>query len=1342
MNAFNWGFINSGFEFQALCGALLGFEYPTIEQFSAPGPDLGVDGFLDADATVYQFKYHREPTAAKTKSDALTELERIIARKAKGTGNRYWSKAKRWTLVANVEANPQLREVWEKEVIPQFAAQGLVAELVTKENLEGLLIKHPSVAQAYFQKENRAFLTLNEAVEFAKSRRIHVGDLENLAVGWKTERDAFLAFLSDQTKKLLVLTGPGGIGKTRFLLEAGRIAAAEKQFSVYWANIATLESSTNWTLGIPFGRETILLLDEPTNPQTARILLEQIQTPGSPLSKWKIVVAIRSQNAQMVEALTTKRIENLRSILELKKLSNGEISSIALELISITKLKNLLGDRAAEISNAIAKIAEGFPIWTVVAVQLMEEKGSWADLPKDQWELAKEYVRQAISSVPEGEHAPRVLTSILNWVALFGDIRIEDQKTLEFLVIESGAKDIAEVSQVLDALRERKIIQEAGRIRRIKPDVVRDHILHSILLSEHDSKLEPTAFAVQLLKRITDETEQETIPRLEAIIGSLNHIELIQRLTGRPVNLLTPLVAEVSRLAATGSAIQQYAALQLAKNFASSRPFDLVSLCRSIRLASPIPSDVSDSFWGKRVVEHRDSLLELPWAIVGAARYALGADERLTILEELVDLCEYESRGTGGQLPIQPNDGKRAYQVLEKIIFAGPGFFVPFEGEAEILANRILDELEQGGAISPSRARGIQMLFEPLISIEREHVSFEDGKMLIKRFLINPDHPVAGVRTRLLNRIWGLLKQTVHGSSRQMALEILHKNHRALDYSARHYKMYTDDNTLTIEALGDLKRIRDFVGEKWPSTAELRLARRLWDWHFEYDERTEFKNWAGDCEREYLSRPKSSVFSRIFNGDYLTEEADAVSAAKELTASLLKGEDGSEITSTVLAAIEFAGGDRFWARAMRLASELAMQYPASPAVTDFVHKNIASSVINLRQFSAAILCHYLQVLRAESRIEEQQDLLERGRQIVGVEKNFEYLLDLYFRPSPGLLGHLNNTDLEFFESFWKLPLDNAPQIEMVQISIRFIHLGWDRMVTNIERCFGGLSLEQLPRAVSSAIDCIQLHLNLQRDQVQITRERVKWLFQLLLRLPRMDETGSKVEWDLQQLTKKTGFKFSVSEFVELLKARIAVFESGNYERYDILPSVSFDFSQFVDTLPNDSAAFPDFDSLMEGLFSLHAHPYPVNYYLPEWIVRLDPSGFRIPDIVVQKLENLGDKRDYETIRLWARYGSQYFEGTPAWRKIALRVADLSSVVPDPKERRLTLSCLANQRIEGWSGRYGEFHPRWQEAVDRAEKLLVNESDRHLREFFQMKLDAAKESLNREKMRHAEEHGND
>ena len=176
---------------------------------------------------------------------------------------------------------------WEEEVVPKFKAIGLDAKLWPKEKLESLLTKYPHVSAAYFKGQGRCFLSLQEAINQAQGDAISATGLQIRLEGRQAETDRIREFF-EGWKKLLCIHGPGGIGKSRFLLETG-LTAANQGLEVLWGQEATLSSTADWFSAIP-ERPTLLLLDEPKDPRPLDIISEQIGSAGR-MRSWKVLVS-------------------------------------------------------------------------------------------------------------------------------------------------------------------------------------------------------------------------------------------------------------------------------------------------------------------------------------------------------------------------------------------------------------------------------------------------------------------------------------------------------------------------------------------------------------------------------------------------------------------------------------------------------------------------------------------------------------------------------------------------------------------------------------------------------------------------------------------------------------------------------------------------------------------------------------------------------------------------------------------------------------------------------------------------------------------------------------------
>jgi len=97
---YNWALIRSGEAFQSLVNTLLLFECPGTRVFGRAGKDGAQDGCSVDGKTVYQYKYHSDPSFPKTIGDANDELAKIsVYRQPSDKRYPHWQHVQEWVLV-------------------------------------------------------------------------------------------------------------------------------------------------------------------------------------------------------------------------------------------------------------------------------------------------------------------------------------------------------------------------------------------------------------------------------------------------------------------------------------------------------------------------------------------------------------------------------------------------------------------------------------------------------------------------------------------------------------------------------------------------------------------------------------------------------------------------------------------------------------------------------------------------------------------------------------------------------------------------------------------------------------------------------------------------------------------------------------------------------------------------------------------------------------------------------------------------------------------------------------------------------------------------------------------
>jgi hypothetical protein len=306
MSDINWGLIRSGSTFEDLICALIRLEDHEARLYVRPGKDSAQDARSGDGLTIYQMKFHQNESTSSAIGDAKAEAKKIATyQSTPGPAQEVWRGVQKWILISNVAFYPTDELKWNKEVKPKFDKLGLIASYWEKSVIETKLLKYPDLKQAYFGGETRAFLGITEAREQVRSQELSpLHALDACYQGREKEFEQYKNFLLNDSKKILVIHGPGGIGKTRFLLEGAKTQALPDGWQVLWANVATMRKNPSWYMGLIPELPTLLLIDDPDDTEVLKELVEQIS--GGRAKTWKVAIAVRSPNDPVLKYLQKK----------------------------------------------------------------------------------------------------------------------------------------------------------------------------------------------------------------------------------------------------------------------------------------------------------------------------------------------------------------------------------------------------------------------------------------------------------------------------------------------------------------------------------------------------------------------------------------------------------------------------------------------------------------------------------------------------------------------------------------------------------------------------------------------------------------------------------------------------------------------------------------------------------------------------------------------------------------------------------------------------------------------------------------------------------------------------
>ena len=1329
----NWGAITDGATFEALVARLVFFEDPKAMLFERLGRDGGQDMRSSDGTCVFQAKHHQSPSAATAIADAKREASKIASYREPGH-ERYaqWQGVTHWRLVTNALFNPTDQERWDDEVVPVFRSQGLIAEYWGRSQLDALLDKHPEVDRFFFGNQTRAFLTLPEARErIASQETVLKRGTPTPFVGRGEELDQVARFMSSDSR-FLVIHGSGGIGKTRLLIEAGEEIASTGRWQVLWANAATMLSSGTWFDGIVPERPTLLLVDEPEDEQLMKILDEQ---QSSRTADWKVAISVRSPKDPVMRWFGGARTRKYVDTINLDVLRPDEAEQMCMGLLSSGPLGTKRDTWRKEVAHELAGRFSYHPVWLTIAVHVLETSGDLAGVPQTADSLAELYLEEIIKC--QKEFQPEQVRSLLRWVALVGAVNRESDAAIGLLREGSGVASDTSVREMLARLVARGGLAQRGarnRLVELKPDVLRDHVLIrwlSVDVGYGETPMQPSDAARTIVDDILRTVLQGNISQLgQAVFVSMARTEFLLKLSGTPVPLLKPFFDHFRDHVETTSASVRLVIAELLPDVAQFYPIETVELSRAFRSVDAGTDEVQGVF-GSYQVGQDDVVLALAWPVFHAAMGAQTKDEREQVIGELCALVEAEADIAARRAGGLPNDGKRAAQLVKRVIGGGPQFWSDFQAELCTVVSRLLAEAV-GQPTYTAKLAALKSLLGPYLELGREQVWSEGDKLNIGSVVMLPGSPAWKARQGILNQVRGYLAdQRVTSEVRLVFWAALVNAHRNANQCRKR-----DGESLHSELrdvlLDDLVWARSLLSQNAREFEELKAARELWRWHDRFDDDPEFKRVSRELENLYEMNDLAGEFEPLFRSD---DPQRCYERWDEKAAQLAANPSCRDIKSFVDRAFRFAG-ERRPDQLQRFAWNLGAHADTSDSIGSFIAESLAEpETSRYTDFSITAACSWIMKLRRTAGGEAAHRLVDK---LVNTcsddERRIRLIKQVYDRPVSREDGRLCPAQHSYLRSKAKLFLDNGQGPDFIKIAVLGLSRDWPELKGLVERTLNEIPREQLGDAVVSLVRSAYWALDEDKAQ-EAPPDFGIWLLDQVLLLPDLSVLSNTAEWELAEILKRVG-RLPVTWLPGALQRRVdmeAQDESGRV----IATDHGVLLSRCVAPITKAHVGNPEISKAIAALIDLSSNTGTTRYYLPRLLLGVDPEGLVVPQEVANRLRATSSLDD---LRRLARIAGGYAIASPPWRTIAQPLVEHAGRESRPLERRRLFSALMPKGARAWWAAPGGVPQEFVDGVQRAQELLDAETDTAFRAFWEWHLEVAKAEFRREEEEAKEERG--
>ena len=1346
-----WNKISSGEEFESLCSAVLSFEHPQVKLYRRPGRDGCIDAMSNDKKTVYQFKYRSSGSILDVANREFNKIKSIKEDK-KHKYHKPWSKVNKWVLMTNLSKNPSDETKWKEKIESKFEDIDIDVELWSGEDLEKLIRKHSPIQSEFFGDSGRLYLSITEAKQYLENKSILKSEYETTYYDRETDLKEATKFIKSSKEKILLVTGEGGVGKTRFLLEIGNILESSNTAkpTVYWANVDTLSHNKNFP-GIATDKDHVILIDEPDSVGFLKMLIEQLTIPNSKIKEWKIIISSRRYNKKIIDVLKEPRTKKIVKERKLETMKKDKFNKLLDEQLASIKHRDV-----EQLKRYLHERVKGYPIWINVAVAILEKGGSIGELPEDEHGFVKKYIDQILDSIPKDIATPETARHILKWLCLYSKIRPTNSDLIEFIKNKTGCHRISDFIHHLEHKLEHKsgLLKRFGGMLKIKPGIIRESLLLSSLVNMEDCSL--TDFGREVSDMLKDLVSNNSIvPDLDDIVESLAYVDLyIHHTKNKESIILKPFMNQLIDLAkGAKNAKEQLDVVSIAKHCAHSCPEEIIDIVDAI-LEKETKSIKLDIYITTEEVTHSKVVGRLTGLLLSASRYTSDDDIRKEIADRVVKLLKRETTNISEEDLIYNFDIPSAKSLIETMCNDAEGILRSYRAEFSDEALKYLDKLQSQEANKLdeqelSLESFYRDLITPLVSLEVARFIMYKYEFSMERYVLIHEQEEYKYREKIIQKLWDTLSNDTHWKHRKIIFRLLNEVFRDLHNVIKHYRhedINQSKNTLQKykeEEKQLLKMLMEKIKSEWIEQTDLKEAKTIWGWYYKYSKNKELKDIAKKCEN--ISKKGKNLFDEILSYYKPEDKPKASKLVKDHFEPFLEEKDASAIEKSIVEGMKIVDQDMFSYVADDLYDYFFVPNYDNPVIQEFIDNTLFVEDERLRGFSMNLIAFKLCELRKNGDPKKVLALLDDVIKCYDKRdsKLIEFIACVY-QVHKTMLVKTSVKEFNYLLKKQKLFENQKKDVCFAYLLTRlYLSLESDPfkkyakvMEGIINKCDG----DDKTNVVSYVISRLLVNDTLPRSILE-------WLLEMIFEASAHSTIGIPIVFThykmlLDRLEDDKKCFPTIFNFKDILFERIEKYEKGDKDKFKIMP-IGNEIFKIFEIPPYNDISDDSVKECFKELLTLNDNKYPVGYYLPRWLQNFDPSGEYITPLVINKIESLQGDESVDNIVQWSRYAGICAEGSEEWRNIADTVYQKFNdhLTGEDKTRALwSLDAVVKYEFQMGMGTYGEFSPQWQQDVNNMKDKWEKENHEFIKEFFKLKLEEAESILANKKQYHEEEHG--
>ena len=1296
----NWGMIRTGECFEALVHALVFADDHEARLMDRPGKDKAVDALSGDGETVYQAKFYSNLTMDYVVSIARNEMVKI--KRLIENADATWVKVKGWVLYINVSQNTWDVEKWNAFSIEFKSETGVDAYCYGLANINQQLGTHPEIERLFFHGRNRCLLYAKETYRKLEQHSYKASFHKTKFTGRDADLSRLTTILNASDKRLVVVSGPSEVGRTRFMFEAMITLACENN-RTYWGLIDSMEHSSQWFDGIPLGQDAIVFVDDCDSEQRLKLLLDQMY--GSGLEGVRYVISCADASLCNINHIL-RRIDS-KELVQLAPLS----SDLLIELINGYENLSLRPDTVGAICN----FSSGYPGWAVLCIAANAYHDPSVMI------MAGDVISRLLDGISDGlRDKARVF---LRWLALWGEVDFADHSANDIIrFLSSHGVGVALVDDLKRELADKGLIRRipiGGDLCRIISKIVRHQILLEWLADSSDGKtVKVTVQGRELLESLI----RGQIPFPQNALASLSSIS-IAHLPGKHTDtFIGPVMDSIMTWLKARSpltALDEDCALGIVENIGCSDPLRAIEICRFIWENEGVDTSVDSGAYGKWDVGHAQVCARVPTVILSIAEY-LDDKEYAKIYTEFL-LIVWES---GDERKIKYERQESPDFVIRRLVTSSR--------QDNPFPCAIFTHLKERKATLLDSTK-LMAMAEWLFTIRLSRTfSLTSRKIIFERATVTNGTEMWHYREVLREWLFDTVGSTDDISKRCRCWRLLEREHSMLtaaisDLDRRELKQ-EDVVCFNDTLLADLHRVQSFISRHDADITvdELSAIRGIWGMHLLGDvscARDDVKAVAKSCEEVYRGKIAYNL-QDIYCNDYGSERT--VAAMKEIVAKFLAPPDGVFFEQFFASASRFLkasqGNDE---NDFGRTEEIVIGMHVSPTFdympgdgtlldvfvcgvyADFLGKGELE-----RKFVVALTRFAIKKSKSADRdMTSYKELWNKIFSLVGnVEAKKNLAGRVFDRCNSNATGCLCRWELD---KLLNLGLEDADKANIIPA---YYNHDAERVIQEMQKLLEGAHGDQNERRGLWEVMLFRLYVASFQKVVSVDERLLEWLLDMVI--DRKINERTLYSHHFETLLTQAKYRYPIKRLQELLEAGVSL------ER-DFNVSDCFAINGDEDT----------FMVLCNWVLEDGKDLFMRKYTLPLYLVKLDAGLVLVKKFVNMKaLECRGDAM---RLRRLANFAGCFDNTFPAWRELALSICDAATSVSEVD--RATIYAGLNPPFYTWGGYVGEISPDIINRMERAKEKLKEESpNSSLRGYWEFELSMATAEFNREEAEIARE----